>query len=445
MNIRQYIPHYRILLSLGLPIVVGQLGTIVLGFADTLMVGHHDVMELAAAGFVNNIMTMVLILALGFSYGLTPIIGNLHGRGDTRPVGSVMLSALVAATVVAAVLVGALWVLLACIGSMGQPQELLPLMRPYLVVNMVSVPFVCWFNTYKQFFDAVAHTRTPMFIILSGNVLNILGNWLLIYGVGPFPELGLQGAGLSTLLSRVVMAAAAVVIYGSREGYAPYRDTFGWRHVSSSMLRRITAMSLPVSLQMGMETAAFSLTAVMVGWIGAMALATHQIMLTVAQLFYMVYYGLSAAVAIRVSYYGGQQQRLEQRRVAYAGFHIVMLVAVMFSVPVFLMRHSIGGWFTDSAEVSAMVARVIVVLILYQLGDGLQCTFANALRGTGNVRPAMYVAFVSYFVVSLPLSWFCGVQLEGGLLGIWTAFPVSLTLAGLLYHHFFRRETRRPE
>ena len=179
--------HYAPLARLGLPIVIGQVGNIVLGFADTLMVGHHSMEELAAASFVNTMFMLFVIFAMGFSYGLTPIVGAMHGRGETGGIGRVVRAGLAASTLLAAALVGVLLAFWACLGHMGQPAELLPLMRPYLVVNIVSMPFVCWMNVFRQFFDAIGHTKVPMWVLLGGNVMNILGNWLLIYGPGPAP------------------------------------------------------------------------------------------------------------------------------------------------------------------------------------------------------------------------------------------------------------------
>lgn len=216
INIQQknkYSYHYRMLLSLGIPIVVGQVGTIILGFADTLMVGHHSVMELAAASFVNTIMAIILVLALGFSYGLTPMVGQLFGRGEREKIGSVMKNGLAAGTLTSIILLGVLTVVYLNVDKLGQPEELLPLVRPYLLVNMISVPFACWFNSFKQFYDAIGNTKMSMYILLAGNVANIVGNYLLIYGPGPLPELGLLGAGLSTMLSRVMMFVVAFAIF----------------------------------------------------------------------------------------------------------------------------------------------------------------------------------------------------------------------------------------
>lgn len=209
------------MISLGVPIVVGQIGNIVLGFADTLMVGHHSMEELAAASFVNTMFMLFVIFAMGFSYGLTPLVGYSHGRGETAAIGATVRAGLVGSTLLAVLLLVVLSGLYFGLHLLGQPDELLPLMRPYLLVNMVSLPFVCWMNTFKQFFDAVGDTKPPMAVLVGGNVVNIAGNWLLIYGVGPFPELGLLGAGISTLVSRVGMAAAFALLFFSHRGIRP--------------------------------------------------------------------------------------------------------------------------------------------------------------------------------------------------------------------------------
>ena len=204
-------------------------------------------------------------------------------------------------------------------------------------------------------------------------------------------------------------------------------------------MRHLCGLGVPLGLQMGMEAAAFSLSSVIVGWIGTAALAAHQVMLTVSQFFYMVYYGMAAAVAIRVSYFAGQRDYGALNRSTVAGFHLILLIAFAVSVSVMLLRGAIGSWFTDSSEVCLMVSQVIIPLVVYQFGDGLQCTYANALRGISHVKPLMYVAFVAYFVISIPLGYLFGITFRWGLLGIWSAFPFGLTIAGMLYYYYYRR------
>ncbi|WP_295434614.1 MATE family efflux transporter, partial [uncultured Prevotella sp.] len=327
---------------------------------------------------------------------------------------------------------------------MGQPVELLPYMRSYLLVNIVSLPFLCWFNAFKQFYDGITDTRVPMFVILGGNVLNICGNYVLIYGAFGMPELGLLGAGISTLVSRIVMFVAFVCVFLFRHRYAPYRRGYASGRVNRADFSRLNSLGWPVALQLGMECAAFSLSAIFVGWIGITALAAHQVTLTASQLLYMVNSGMAAAVAVRVSYFNGQGDKAAVRDAAYAGFHLIMLIAFVLSVPVFLLRNTFSYWFTDSAEVCVLVSQTVIPLIVYQFGDGLQYTFANALRGISCVRPLIWIAFFSYFVVSLPLGWFLGIHSGWGLVGVWSAFPVCLLCAGILYWLCFINRLRRP-
>lgn len=439
MNIRRYTSQYKPLLQLGFPIIIGQIGVIVLNFADTLMIGHHTTDELAAAAFVSNIFMLGLLIAMGFAYGLTPVIGSLFGKGERDKIGETLRNGLAVNTVVAFVLMAVYTVLYFFLDRLGQPAQLIPIMRPYYIVNLISVPFVCWLNAIKQFFDATTNTRTPMWVLLGGNLLNILGNWLLIYGVGPFPELGLLGAGLSTLISRIVMFVALTVIALSSAQYAEERRGFHTSRITKQGFCHLWSMGLPLGMQMGMESGAWSLCSVIVGWIGTDALAGHQIMLTISQLFFQVYYGLAAVVSIRTSLFCGQKDYGRIVPTAWAGFHLCMVVAAVITIPVVLFRDSIGYLFTDSPSVAAVVASTIAPLIVYQIGDGLQCTFGNALRGLSDVKPMMLVAFISFFVVSLPLSYTLGIVLGGGLVGVWWAFPFGLTLAGFLYRYFFMR------
>lgn len=442
-SLSQYRPHYGVLARLGAPIVVGQLGTIVLSFADTLMIGHHSTPELAAAAFVNNMFNLVIILALGFSYAVTPTVGTLYGEGRKDRVGEVLKNALASGTLLALLLVVTMAVLWLNVERLGQPIELLPLIKPYFLVLLASLPFVCWFNAFKQFADGITRTALPMWVMLSGNVLNIVGNWALIYGHLGLPELGLTGAGVSTLLSRVLMVAAMAAVFFMNSRYRKYADGFRQGAVNRADFMRLNTMGWPLALQMGMETAAFSLSSIMVGWIGTTALAAHQVMLTISQLGFMVYYGIGAAAAVRVSLLVGQRDVRSATSCAYAAMHIVLLLAVMVCVPLYIMRHDIGFLFSSSADVCAMVAMTMTPFMLYQAGDGMQIIFSNGLRGLSNVRPLAPVALLSYFIVSLPLSYLFGIVMGMGLTGVWMAFPFGLTTAGVLYLLHFRRTVRR--
>lgn len=405
-----YKEHYKALIFLGLPIVIGQIGVIVLGFADTLMIGHHSTIELGAASFVNNVFNLAIIFSTGFSYGLTPIVGGLYGTRQYAPAGQALRNSLLANLMVALLLTICMTVLYLNIERLGQPEELIPLIKPYYLVLLASLVFVMLFNGFKQFTDGITDTKTAMWILLGGNVLNIIGNYILIYGKLGLPELGLLGAGISTLFSRIVMVIIFIIIFMRSPRFVRYKIGFfrlGW---SRAIFGRLNGLGWPVAFQMGMETASFSLSAIMIGWLGTIALASHQVMLAISQFTFMMYYGMGAAVAVRVSNFKGQNDIINVRRSAYAGFHLMMTLGVVLSLIVFLCRNYLGGWFTDSQEVAAMVTSLIFPFLVYQFGDGLQITFANALRGISDVKLMMVIAFVAYFIISLPVGYFCGLD-----------------------------------
>lgn len=440
--IATYKHHYKALFFLGLPIVIGQIGVIVLGFADTLMIGHHSTSELGAASFVNNVFNLVIIFSTGFSYGLTPVVGGFYGNHKFAPAGLALKCSLGANLLVGLLLTLIMGILYLNIESLGQPEELLPLIKPYFVVLLASLVFVLLFNGFKQFTDGITDTKTAMWILLGGNVLNIIGNYILINGKLGFPEMGLLGAGISTLFSRIVMVVIFAWVFLKSRRFLRYKLGFYRLKWSGKMFRQLNALGWPVGLQMGMETASFSLSAVMIGWLGTIALASHQIMCAISQFTFMMFYGMGAAVAVRVSNFNGQKDIVNVRRSAYAGFHLIMVMAILLGGIVFLCRNYLGGWFTDNEEVSAMVAALIIPMLVYQFGDGLQINFANALRGVSDVKPMMLIAFVAYFLISLPVGYFCGFVLGWGTVGVWMAFPFGLTSAGIMLWLRFKHVTK---
>lgn len=437
--IKTYPGYYRQLTMLGLPIVIGQLGSIVLAFADTLMIGHHSTAELAAAAFVNNMFNLVIIFALGFSYAITPTVGTLYGQCKTARIGEVVKNGIIANIMMAAALVAVMAGFYACIGYMGQPRELLPYIRPYFLVLLASLPFVCLFNVFKQFADGITDTALSMWVIICGNILNIFGNWVLIYGKLGAPEMGIVGAGTSTLISRIVMAAAMAGIFFTKRKYREYARGCREGHVNRRDFTYLCKLGAPIALQMGMETAAFSLTSIVVGWIGTTALAAHQVMLTISQLGFMVYYGFGAAAAVRISNAVGQKDWKAARANAYAALQIVLAIGVVVSIAVFALRYQLGGLFTDSTDVARLVAMTVIPFVVYQFGDAMQIIFGNSLRGLSYVRPLVLFAFIAYFVVSLPLSYLFGIVMGFGLEGVWASFPFGLTTAGVLYLMAFRK------
>ena len=271
MQLSVYKEHYKETIRLGVPIMLGQLGIIVVGFADNIMVGHHSTAELAAASFVNNFFNLVFIAGMGFSYGLTPIIGGYFAQKEYAKAGETLKNSLCINLIVGLLLSLCMLTLLLNIHILKQPEELMPYIVPYYILQLFSVIFAMLFNSFKQFSDGTTDTVTPMCVMLGANVLNIIGNYLLIYGNFGCPELGLTGAGISTLASRILTFGIFCVLFAKHSRYKLYREGFKKGTVNRANIGNLVRLGLPVGFQMGVETGSFSLSVIMMGWLGSTA------------------------------------------------------------------------------------------------------------------------------------------------------------------------------
>ena len=424
------------------PIMIGQIGVVLVSFADTFMIGHYGVRDLAAASFVNN-MTMILVLAgLGFSLGLTPLISDAESKGERRKVGTLLREGLKANAVLAALVAAVLAVLYFNLGRMGQPEELLPLIRPYFLVVSVSILTTFFFNAFKQFTDGTMRPTVSMVIIITSNALNIVGNYVLIYGKWGFPELGLLGAGISTLFARFFTVAAMAGYFFLNGRTSEYRRGFasGDGH---GMFGKIIRLGAPISGQMAMETAAFSVIVIIVGWLGTTALAAHQVMTTISQICYMMYIAVGSGAAILISSLKGQGLTREVGMTAKTAYALTLGLTLICSCIVLTAIRPLAALFTDSAEVVSLAVTLVLPFILYQFGDGMQCTYSNALRGISDVKPVVLIAFIAYFVISLPAGYLFGFVCGWGLTGIWMPFPLGLTSAGLMFSWRFHKRIKK--
>ena len=440
---RLYYPkEYKALVRLGIPITIGQVGITLQNLADNIMVGQHSTEELAAAGFVNNLFILALLLTIGYSTCAMPVIGSLYTQGRRDRIASVLKSSLITDTLQGLLIAAVLVVLYFALPYMGQPQELLPLMRPYLVIQLLSLPLMACSGAFKQFTDSINDTSVAMTTMLIGNVWNIFFNWVLIFGNLGFPEMGIEGAAWATFSSRVVILILSALIFFFRPKYREYVAEWSKARANRRDMLLLNRLGWPIAFQMGVETASFALVAIFLGWMGTNTLAAHQVMINMANLIFMFYIGISTAVSIRVSNYNGLRNMQGVRHAAFAGYEMIAASGVMLSFIAFSFRHNISILFTDSEEVASIVATLAIPLVLYQFGDGMQCTFANALRGLGDVKKLMKYSFIAYIVISLPLSYLLGVTLGWGAFGVWMGFPFGLTTAALLYLWRFLRVSK---
>ncbi|MBR2153458.1 MAG: MATE family efflux transporter [Bacteroidaceae bacterium] len=426
---------------LAYPIVIAQLGSILQGWADTIMVGQYGTSELSAAGFVNNVFNFVIYLLLGMSYATTPVVGSHFSRGNYGKVLQTLRDSNVVNLLTSVVVVVLLLLLYFNLDALHQPEELLPLMRPYFLVLLVSLPFLALFNSMKQFSDAVGDTKTPMWVMIGSNVVNLVLNYVCIFLL----DWGLLGAGVATLLSRVMMPVALhlALKYGALLQSEQFLQAEAYSEHPSKGRWLLVRLGIPISVQMCLEAGSFNVCALFMGWIGATALAAHQVMCTVSTVGFMVYYGVGAAAAIRIAYFRGQDEWDEVQRTARTAFWMSVLAAVVITSTILLAGVPIARMFTTSPEVTLLFLALLPAFACYQLGDCLQTIYANSLRAIQDVRPMMISAFVAYALVSIPLAWLLAFPCGMGAVGVWWSFPFGLTTAGLLYQLRFRWKTNR--
>lgn len=432
---------YKSLLRLALPIIVSQVGIILVMFADNIMIGRYSTASLASVSFVNNLFNTANMCVMGFTYGVTPLIGVLFARKQHSQAGETVRNALLLNILFSLAVMAVMGTVFLNLDRFNLPPHLLPIIRPYYLITLAGLIPIAVFNVFAQWSYAINNSSMPMWILLGANALNVLGNYLLIYGNFGFPELGLTGAGISTITARLLCMALIAAYFFRKKEAAAYADGYRGGKASGKMMKRILKTSFPVALQLGLESGAFSFGAVVTGKLGEIPLASYQVIVIVGTLGFCIYYSIGSAISVLVSNAKGKEDSGMMRSIAWKGYHIMLFFAAMASmIFVFAGKHLIMLISPDPAVI-ALTLTLIFPLVLYQLGDATQITFANALRGTGNVMPMIWIAFVCYFVVGAPATWIMAITAGAGIYGVILSFSVSLFLAGGLFLWFFLKNT----
>lgn len=443
--LKGYSDYYRSLLKLGFPVLVTQIGIIIVSFADTMMVGAYGLNELAAAAFVNSLFLVAMVMLMGFAGGVTPIIGALYGKGDHKEGGLMLRGALIVNISCAFVFGVIMAVLYFFLDYFGQDKEILPMAKEYYLIILPSIIPLTVFNCFQQTSNGINDTATPMWIILAGDVINIIGNYLLIFGKFGCPELGLAGAGWSTLITRIVIAAAIIAVFAIKPRYRIYWETVLSGHSGPERRKKVWKTSYPLMIQSGVECGLWSFGAVVSGWFGKVELAAYQVMNTIGQIGFMTYMSFGWATSIKVANFTGQCDFKAVRRVTSAGFHLILLLATLASLIFLFFTDELVHLFTPEQSVVDYALLMILPLVLYQYCDGTQLTYVNALRGTSRVKPLLWISVVSYIVAGIPSLLLMAVTLKLETVGVYYSFSVALFTAAILLWLTFRKTVRHLE
>ncbi|MCU0449927.1 MAG: MATE family efflux transporter [Bernardetiaceae bacterium] len=445
---QRYQAHYAKTLHLALPIVAGQLSTILISVSDNAMVGQYSALSLAGAAFANSVLGTFLVFGLGVTWSLTPLVATAEAAGQTAKLRSLMQHSLVVYAGLGAVLVALATVTSFFLHRFGQTPEVATLARPYFLVVALSLLPVMVFQTFKQFMEGLSHTREPMYVNFGGAVLNVIFNYLLIFGKFGFPALGLLGAGLATLAARVLMAGFIAVRFYTSPKFAAYRPAKLQVGLQWAELKRLTALGIPVGLQSGFEVGAFSFVAIMVGWLGTLQLAAHQIALNVASVTFFVALGLSSAAAIRTGQFVGKRDRGGLRLAGFSGYHLVIGFMASCALLIAVGRTWLPGLYLEAndpltPQIADLAAVLLVYAAIFQISDGAQAMGMGVLRGLQDVKGPTLIALVAYWVVGIPLGYWLGFHWGWGAKGVWLGLAAGLSFAAVFLALRFHDKSRR--
>ncbi|MDE6445334.1 MAG: MATE family efflux transporter [Alistipes sp.] len=445
-NFAKYREQYRANLKLALPVVLTQVGQILTQVADNLMVGRYggeNPLPLAAVSFGGSVFFILCIAAIGLALGMTPLVGELFVQGERKRSAALLQNGILFYTLLGAAMSVVQYAAVPLLYHLGQPVEVVDMAVPYYRMLIYSMPLMMLFFAFKQFLEGVGNTKVEMVVTIIANIANIGFNWVFIYGRYGFPEMGAEGAGLGTLLSRTIAPILMIGYFCSRYRYRVYLEGFSLRRYSWATVRRLLAMGLPISLQMFLESSAFVGTSVMMGWFGTQAISANQIAITLGNCAFMIVMSVGAATTIRISHCYGARNIGELSLAAKASYHLV-LAWNAFAALVFI---SLRGWiptlFTSNAEVIAITSDLLIFAALYQLSDGLQNVSVGILRGIQDVKIIMPIAFVSYWLLNLPVGYLFGFIWGMGPSGLFLGFSFGLSSAALLMIGRLRRSIRK--
>ena len=442
---RKYREGYGDLVRLGLPVLVTQVGIIVVNFADTMMVGRYGTDQLAAAAFVNSLFVVLTVMQIGFASGLTPLVGALFGSGNKKEAGRTLRGGLQMNVILSLSFTLVMGVVYFFLDKFGQKEELLPLIGEYYLIILFSLLPMAVFNTLQQTCNGITDTRTPMWFILIANVLNIIGNYALIFGHWGFPELGLMGAGLSTLFARILAAVAITIYFFNRKKYRAYRDGYRTSTATGEVRRKVWLTSYPVMVQSGVECLLWAFGAIVCGWYSKIQLAAYQVVNTIAQLGFMTYLSFSTATSILVANYTGTRDFTSVRRITISGLHLILLLCTLASLTFLFGGKHLIHLFTPDEAVIASAMGILLPLVVYQYMDAVQLTYCNAIRGTSEVKPLLWISIVTYIVVGIPLLLLFARIFPAANQGIFWCFCVALGVACVLLVRSFYKIIGRLE
>jgi MATE family multidrug resistance protein len=422
--------------------MTSQLGQLLLGVVDSIMIARVGIAELGASAFVGSLFAFFLVFGFGVCACIAPLVARADGAQKSEECGEILRHGLVFTLLLGVALAVVIEVLAQYLSVFSQPPEILILSKEYFLIMGWSLIPALLFHALRQYSEALSRPMVPMLIVLASVAVNAGLNWLLIYGNAGFPQLGLNGAGWATFITRIFMFVG-LVIYIFRSSH--FLDYYPQRWLAAVRWGRILEM-LRIGASSGFQTlfevGAFVAGAVMMGWLGTEALAAHQVALSVVSMTFMVTLGISFAVGIRVGSAMGRGDLRAARRIGFGGISIGSFWMALCGIGIYLARHSLPFVYVQDERVARLATSFLVFGAIFQIFDGAQCVAIGALRGMTDIRIPTFITFFVYWVVSVPLVYLLAFRFNSGPEGIWLGLTIGLILASILLTSRFDVSTR---
>ena len=398
---------------------------------------------LAAVSLGNALVFIAMSMGIGFSFAITPLIAEADGADDLEGGRSYFHHGLILSTINGLLLFILLLIAKPVLYYLDQPQEVVELAIPYLNIVALSMLPLMAFQAFKQFADGLSQTRYAMYATILANVVNVVFNYLLIYGIWIFPRLELEGAAWGTLISRFFMLWFVWEILRRKSKFVEYFKWSKKEMIKWSIFKRILSLGFPTALQMLFEVAIFTATIILAGNLGTNPQAANQIALNLASMTFMIAVGLGVTATIRVGNQVGLKQYRELRRIGYSIFLLVFLIEAVFAILFILLKDILPVFYIDNIEVISLAAQLLVIAALFQLSDGIQVVILGALRGLQDVKIPTVICFISYWIIGFPVSFYFGQEDQLGSMGIWLGLLAGLTSSALLLYFRFNYLSRK--
>ncbi|WP_433833073.1 MATE family efflux transporter [Flavobacterium anhuiense] len=452
MNLKQYTKEFSYNLRLAYPVILGMVGHTLIGIVDNIMVGKIGSTELAAVSLGNSMIFIAMSLGIGFSTAITPIVAEGDAEKNDTKIRSAFHHGLFLCTILGLVLFTVIMFAKPIMELLKQPADVIVLAKPYLGWVAFSLIPLVMYQGYKQFADGMSLTKYSMYAMVMANVLHVGINYVLIYGIWIFPKMGIIGAALGTVISRIFLVMFMHIMLSRRDDLKRFFKGFSFNEIQKATIKKIISIGFPSAMQMLFEVVLFTASIWLCGNIGKTSQAANQIALSLASMTFMFAMGLSVTSMVRVSNQRGLMDYKKLVVVARSIFLLAIILETIFAIffivfhdylPHIFLNMENTGQILDNEEVIGIASKLLLIAAVFQISDGIQVVVLGALRGLQDVKIPMYITFVAYWVIGFPISYYLGEHTELKAQGVWIGLLAGLTAAAISLYIRFHYLTKR--